>query len=136
MHGKYCAGRDEQNLNRARRFHSKFKQLARTALGSLAKQAVARHRALMKRVALLICLVAACERITPPENATPPNPGSCGAQHHQDLPGQDATVLERILILGQVRVIRPDTMVTTDWVPDRLNFQVDRAGRISRVYCG
>jgi hypothetical protein len=35
-----------------------------------------------------------------------------------------------------VRVIYPDTAVTMDYSADRLNFEVDRTGRITRVNCG
>jgi hypothetical protein len=35
-----------------------------------------------------------------------------------------------------VRVIYPDTAVTMDYNADRLNFEVDRTGRITRVNCG
>jgi hypothetical protein len=35
-----------------------------------------------------------------------------------------------------MRVIYPDTAVTMDYSADRLNFEVDRSGRIIRVSCG
>ena len=37
---------------------------------------------------------------------------------------------------GTVRVIGPDTMVTQDFRPDRLNLEVDAAGRLVAARCG
>ena len=35
-----------------------------------------------------------------------------------------------------VRVVGPDTMVTMDFLPDRLNVEVDAAGAITGLRCG
>ncbi len=61
---------------------------------------------------------------------------SCGAEAYAVLIGQDATALERILILREVRVIRPGSIVTQDYLPQRLNFRVNTAGVISELTCG
>lgn len=61
---------------------------------------------------------------------------TCGAQRYHTLRGQDATALERILIMGQVRVLRPDTIATQDYRPERLNFHIDANERIERISCG
>lgn len=61
---------------------------------------------------------------------------ACHASRYQQLVGQDATALERVLILKPVRVIRPGQPVTKDLRPARLNFQVNESGRIARIYCG
>ena len=61
---------------------------------------------------------------------------TCGAAPHAGLVGQDATALERVLILRQVRVIRPGQPVTRDLRPDRINFEIDAANRIARIFCG
>jgi hypothetical protein len=50
--------------------------------------------------------------------------------------GRHDTALERVLILGPVRVIRPGMAVTMDHRPDRINFPISEAGRITRIHCG
>ncbi|MDR9426906.1 MAG: I78 family peptidase inhibitor [Salibaculum sp.] len=73
---------------------------------------------------------------TPQPEVPPESADSCGARAHAGLIGQDATALERVLIMGPVRVIRPGTAVTMDHRPDRINFMVSEAERITRIYCG
>lgn len=95
----------------------------------------------MKRVFIFaaLCLVASCapRPETPAISPLSVSVGDkCGASSYEYLTGQDATALERVYILGQVRMIRPGTPVTRDLRPDRLNFDVDRQGRITRVFCG
>lgn len=96
----------------------------------------------MKKLVVILAL-AGCTAM--PQNPTPQPIGdtlsvgtqdTCGAQRYHTLRGQDATVLERILIMGQVRIIRPGTMVTQDYRPARMNIAIDGANRIERVYCG
>lgn len=97
-----------------------------------------------------LCLgLAACagSAVTPPAGgggANRPPAGSyptgldntCDAERFGPLVGQDATALERILFLGQVRINRPGTLTTQDYRPERINFQVDAAGRIESISCG
>lgn len=103
----------------------------------------------MKRyLAALACVgLAACAGTTAPSDnggAAKPPAGSyptgldntCDAERFGPLVGQDATALERILFLGQVRVNRPGTLTTQDYKPERINFQVDAAGRIESISCG
>lgn len=61
---------------------------------------------------------------------------TCGAQRYHTLRGQDATALERILIMGQVRVLRPGTIATQDLRTERINFHIDSSNRIVRISCG
>lgn len=61
---------------------------------------------------------------------------ACHASSYEYLTGRDATALERVYILGPVRVIRPGDAVTRDLRPARLNFQTGDDGRIARVFCG
>ena len=37
---------------------------------------------------------------------------------------------------GSVRVIRPGDRISMDYITDRLNVEIDRGGRIQRLYCG
>ena len=61
---------------------------------------------------------------------------TCDGERYGTLVGQDATALERVLILGQVRVIRPGMVVTQDYRPERLNFEIGPDGRVARITCG
>ena len=91
----------------------------------------------MKQTALAGCLLAvlaACQPVVPdaPEG---PDLASCGADALQGLVGQPAAVLQTMKFGQETRIIRPDTAVTMDFRADRLNIEIDRAERISRVHC-
>ena len=100
----------------------------------------------MNRIAVLalcLCLTACSAAVSPPAATTPsapsvPPPGSdtCSAAPYSDLVGQDATALERVLIMRPVRVIRPGMVITMDFRPQRINFEIGTDSRIRRVYCG
>jgi len=89
---------------------------------------------------LLLALAACAPGPAPPASPVlpPPDPAedTCQSRPFQSLLGQPATALERELILRPVRVIRPDMVVTADFRPDRLNFEVGESGDITRIYCG
>lgn len=84
--------------------------------------------------------LAACE--APPVSAPliapipPVAQDTCSAAQYAGLIGQDATALERILLIGQVRVIRPNQPVTADFRPDRINFDINAANQITSIRCG
>ena len=91
--------------------------------------------------------LAACEptpgRPTPPGGAPDPGPAlpdpsedTCGASDLAGLIGQDAGVLDAARFANPVRVIRPGDLVTLDFNPQRLNFELDEAGAIARIRCG
>jgi hypothetical protein len=61
---------------------------------------------------------------------------TCRAADYGPLIGQPATALERVLLLGKVRVIRPGQPVTMDFWPDRINFLIDDAEVITAINCG
>jgi len=61
---------------------------------------------------------------------------TCGAAPHAALVGRADTALERVMILREVRVIRPGMAVTRDLRPGRINFWIDDAARIARITCG
>mgnify|MGYP000530713279 CR=1 FL=1 len=61
---------------------------------------------------------------------------TCDGERYGTLVGQDATALERVLILGQVRVIRPGMVVTQDYRPERINFEIGTDNRVTRITCG
>ena len=61
---------------------------------------------------------------------------SCGARRHGSLLGKDATVLERVLILGPVQVLRPGSIAAQDFQPDRINFIIGTDNTITNITCG
>ena len=87
----------------------------------------------MKRLGLIL-LLAACAPSIPP--LPPASEDTCGAGDYDTLIGQDATALEKVLILGPVRVIRPGDAVTMDFRTDRINFRISADEEIIAVSCG
>lgn len=83
---------------------------------------------------VLVLAGAACV----PVDAPPADDGvnACGAMDLQYLVGASAADLEAMRFDKPVRVIYPDMAVTMDFNAERLNFDVDRAGLITRVSCG
>ena len=87
----------------------------------------------MKR-ALFLMMLAAC---TQAEISDPlPEDDTCNAAPRAALIGEDATALERVLIMEKVRVLRPGDAMTMDYWPDRINFMIDGDNRIARITCG
>ena len=89
-----------------------------------------------KSLGLLVFLTACAGG----QGSNPPLPpqieDTCNAARYGDLIGQDATALEKVMILGMVRVIRPGDMVTQDFRPERINFGIAADNRISDISCG
>jgi len=76
----------------------------------------------------LFCLVAvpACAQDT----------GTCGAEGFQGLVGQSGEIARLLELEQPARVIASDDMVTADYRPDRINFDLDEDDRIVEVRCG
>ena len=72
----------------------------------------------------------------PVTSTDPPVASTCGAEGLQSLVGQSARVLETMKFGVVTRIITPGMAVTMDYSPERLNIEIDDAGRISRVACG
>ena len=93
---------------------------------------------MIKRIAPVILLLSACAQ--PPVPALPPGvpvaEDTCNAAKYANLIGQDATALERVLLMGPVRVIRPNMGVTMDYSATRINFAIDEGNRITGITCG
>lgn len=95
---------------------------------------------------ILFCLIvtlSACGRGVPDLPATPSRPSipppqsdTCGAGPHASLIGQERTALERVLIMREIRIVRPGDAVTLDFRPTRLNIEIGTDGRIASLYCG
>ena len=89
---------------------------------------------------------AASSGDTPLKGPEPPGiarlpEGECDAAPAQRYVGQkaDSTVVQAELTATkakQVRVIKPDMMITMDFRGDRLNVRVDDDGKISAITCG
>ena len=80
----------------------------------------------------LALLLAACQ------TSTPEAVSSCAptAERLQATAlGTPATEIEATAPEGR-RVIGPDTVVTMDFVPERLNLETDAEGDLIRAYCG
>ena len=103
----------------------------------------------MKQLVILpfVSLAVACAPMAEPgEPAAPIErlPGEdnpCVADSAQQFIGQIATkaVGEQIVAATGAQMFQwvgPDTMVTMDYRPDRLNVELDAAGTIRRVRCG
>ncbi len=98
----------------------------------------------MKKLLVLLALAACTNALVPVPDATTPvgnalptgMDDTCGAVRYHTLLQQDGTALERVLILGEVRVIRPDSIVTQDYRPERMNFHIGTSGLIDRISCG
>lgn len=86
-------------------------------------------------VALAACQAAEAP-FKPAPDPAPPAPDLCGAGDLAGLIGQPNTVLERMVFDGPVRVIPPGTAVTMDYMPKRINFELDKKGLIRRIRCG
>lgn len=83
--------------------------------------------ALVSVLALSACVAAPSP--TDPENA-------CGAAGFQGLLGQSGQIARLLVLDRPIRVIPPNTAVTMDYSPERINFDLDAADRITGIRCG
>lgn len=95
----------------------------------------------MKHALPLLLVLAACATQVPaPAPVENPLPvgldDTCDAAPYGALIGQPATALERVLLLGQVRIIRPGSVVTQDYRTARINFHIGADETIQRISCG
>jgi len=93
--------------------------------------------------ALAICATClSCGPRTPSQDTvtvTPaplPTADTCNASPYVYLIGEDATALERVLILRPVRVNWPEDRADGSSKPERLNFNISAQGRIESLTCG
>lgn len=75
--------------------------------------------------------LAACQSIGSPED----DADACNASSYNGMVGTSIAAVTLPSDLNH-RIIGPDTAVTFDYVPERLNFHVDRAGKILEITCG
>ena len=60
---------------------------------------------------------------------------TCGAEGYQSLVGSPLAAVTLPASLNS-RIIRPGDLVTQDYAEDRINFELDEEGRITRISCG
>ena len=61
---------------------------------------------------------------------------TCGAAALQGLVGQTGEIATLLVLDRPIRVITPGMPVTRDYRLDRINFDLDDAGGIVRIWCG
>ena len=92
------------------------------------------------RTFVIIGGLALASGCTPEEEASNVNdrdtPYSCTEMLTLDLEGDDVETIDESVMPERTRFIPPGTAVTMDYIPDRLNLEVDSYGFITRVYCG
>lgn len=92
-------------------------------------------------LALLGTLTTACIPAavveTPVANPIPTGlDDTCGAARYAGIVGQDAFVLERGFRPGEIRIIRPGTVASQEYIPNRLGFEISNGNTIRRIICG
>ena len=83
------------------------------------------------------CIPAAVVIEPPVANPIPTElDDTCGASRYTGIIGQDAFVLERGFRPGEIRVIRPGTVASQEYIPGRLGFEIGASNTIRRIICG
>ena len=98
--------------------------------------------AVLKGLLPALVVLAGCANPGPATGPTgAPLGGTCNAQPAQSAVGKNSTakVVEAARVSAgalMARIIRPGQMVTKEFDAERLNLEVDAAGRIVAVRCG
>lgn len=87
---------------------------------------------------VLPLVLAACEMATPQPSPVPGQVdlSSCSADAVQSLIGTNIAAVDTRPLARTVRVIPPNSAVTMDYNPQRLNIETDARGVIVRLSCG
>jgi hypothetical protein len=122
--------------------HARF--LVSPALRSGTK--IASAKALLAAMALVgtTLTLAACSSnapVPPPATTEATGPDTCGATQFQPALGKllDVVLLQNItdaVTSHRVLVMRPDTVATTDVVPERAIIKTDKTNMILSITCG
>ena len=83
---------------------------------------------------LFLCACAVATGVPPAPPIPPEGADPCAGRQYAGLVGQPDTALERVLILRQVRVLRPG-MARGALRPERLSFEIGPDSRIARISC-
>lgn len=107
----------------------------------------------MRKLLMTACVLAlaACGQTTTPATtetpvaetpvAAPTNAAeataqdTCGAAAHQALIGTPASAIDLTRFPAGTRIITPETMVTQDFVPTRLNITTGTDGNVASLNC-
>ncbi len=87
------------------------------------------------------CLAfSGCQEVQPPAEpsepvAAPADP-ACDLETYRELIGMTEAMLEFVHLPEEHRVLRTDTVATTDYVPTRLNISISEDRTVTRVACG
>lgn len=81
-----------------------------------------------------LLLLAGCGAPTPQSTATANAPDTCNAAAHQQLIGQEAAT--SLTLPEPKRLNGPTDPVTTDFIANRLNIQLDDTDNIVAITCG
>lgn len=89
-------------------------------------------------ITVLLPLLAGCmpAQMPAPDDRSPDGEASCGAKSLQYLVGRDNSALSAMTFINTTRFLQPDTVVTQDYRPDRLNFLYNDQDIVVRIYCG
>lgn len=87
----------------------------------------------MRLTTLAFLALAACEEPAPSTDDVADN---CGAAGYQNLIGQPANVFASMTLPSPMRIIKSGMLFTQEYVPKRLNVDLDRNNRITRFWCG
>ncbi len=79
-----------------------------------------------------LLVLAGCQSSVPFEPVSDP----CNSLQHLSTVGTKAEELDRTSFPSGTRFITPDTAVTRDYRPDRLNVHINEKGRVERIDCG
>lgn len=60
---------------------------------------------------------------------------TCGAAAHQALIGTPASAVDLATLPAGTRIVTPETMVTQDFVPTRLNITTSTDGNVASLNC-
>jgi len=86
-----------------------------------------------------LLMLAACQSPSTSQGQSPDHTQAkdeCGAESRQNLVGTAGAALDRSALPKNTRIIHPDTVVTMDYLVQRLNVYIGRDGKIERVTCG
>lgn len=100
-------------------------------------------------IALAALAASACTQPAPPSDGQPESPAAagpqtaeeataqdtCGASRFTGLIGTPASDIDQSTLPAGARIITPETMVTQDFVPSRLNIITGTDGRVSSLQC-
>ena len=83
-----------------------------------------------------VLALAACVTAEPPVQPGPELLDSCGASKLSYLVGTPLSTFDTSTHKGPVRVLAPDSIMTMDMLPSRLNIYHNKAGTIEKLTCG